>query len=234
MIGMIGITWLGHGTFELTLGTGEVYVLDPWTNGNPAYPKGHKFSRIDYIVISHGHYDHIHDAVPLAKKFDATCIGIFETCKWLEKQGAKNSPMNKGGTQQAGPAKLTMTHAIHSCGIIDGEEIIYGGEAAGYVIELPDTRRIYFAGDTNVFSDMAIIHELYQPKLAMLPIGDLFTMGPREAALACQLLKAELVIPMHFGTFPPLTGRPEQLQELLVNSPETRVWALEPGKRVDW
>ena len=232
---MVGITWLGHGTFQLTLESGEVYILDPWTE-NPVYPQDHEISRVDYILVSHGHFDHIHDAVPLAKKFDATCIGIFETCKWLEKKGVKKiSPMNKGGTQEAGKLKVTMTHAIHSCGILDDDgEIIYGGEAAGYVLELPDTRRIYFAGDTNVFSDMALIHQLYEPKLAMLPIGDLFTMGPREAALACQLLKPELVIPMHFGTWPPLTGRPEQLQELLVNTPGTRVWPLEPGQPVNW
>jgi L-ascorbate metabolism protein UlaG (beta-lactamase superfamily) len=232
---MIGITWLGHGTFELQLETGEVCVLDPWVNGNPAYPAEHKFQRIDTIIVSHGHFDHIHDAVPLATRHDATVVAIFETCKWLEKKGVKKtSAMNKGGTQQVGPLRITMVHAVHSCGILDGDDIIYGGEAAGYVLELPDTRRIYFAGDTNVFADMALIQQLYKPKLAMLPIGDLFTMGPREAALACQLLQAELVIPMHFGTFPPLTGRPEQLSDLLVNVPGTKVWPLEPGQRVTW
>ena len=233
---MVEITWLGHGTFQLKLESGEVYVLDPWTDGNPAYPKGHSFSRIDGILISHGHFDHIHDAVPLAKKFNpAKVVAIFETCVWLEKKGVKNcSGMNKGGTQQVGPLKVTMTHAIHSCGIQDGDQIIYGGEAAGYVIGLPDGRSIYFSGDTNVFTDMNLIRDLYRPQLAMLPIGDLFTMSPREANVAVRMLQPEKVIPMHFGTFPALTGTPEKLAELLKDFPQTQVWKLQPGKPVQW
>jgi L-ascorbate metabolism protein UlaG (beta-lactamase superfamily) len=126
-----------------------------------------------------------------------------------------------------------MTHAIHSCGILDEGKIIYGGEAAGYILHLPDGRTIYFAGDTNVFSDMALIHELYHPQLALLPIGDLFTMSPREAAVAVRLLKAEKIIPMHFGTFPPLTGTPDQLANLITGSGST-VWPLTPGVTVSW
>jgi L-ascorbate metabolism protein UlaG (beta-lactamase superfamily) len=232
---MIEITWLGHGTFQLKLESHEVLVLDPWTDGNPKYPADHKFDRIDTILISHGHFDHIHDAVPLAKRFKPQVVCIFETGHWLESKGVENvSAMNKGGSQKAGSVSITMTHAVHSCGILDEGEIIYGGEAAGYVLGLPDGRRIYFAGDTNVFSDMALIRELYQPQLAMLPIGDLFTMSPREAAAACKLLRPEKVIPMHFGTFPPLTGRPDELSKLISDLPGTSVWALEPGKPVEW
>ena len=140
--------------------------------------------------------------------------------------------MNKGGTQQAGSVKVTMTHAVHSCGISEDDgTIVYGGEAAGYVLTFEDGRVIYFAGDTNVFSDMALIAELYKPDLAFLPIGDLYTMSPREAAVACRLLAAPTVIPMHFGTFPPLTGRPDGLQALAKN---TKVWELQPGKTVTW
>jgi L-ascorbate metabolism protein UlaG (beta-lactamase superfamily) len=127
-----------------------------------------------------------------------------------------------------------MTHAIHSCGIEDNGTMVYGGEACGYVLHLPDGRRLYFSGDTNVFSDMQLIAQLYRPELAILPIGDLFTMNPREAALACRLLAPRKVIPMHFATFPPLTGRPEQLAELIKDLPETQVWPLEPGQPVNW
>jgi L-ascorbate metabolism protein UlaG (beta-lactamase superfamily) len=231
---MVEITWLGHGSFQLRLPTGEVFLLDPWIEGNPAHPAGHTIDRLDAILISHGHFDHIHDAVPLARKFSPKVVAIFETGHWLESKGVQNvSPMNKGGSQTVGPVTVTMTHAVHSCGILDDGKIIYGGEASGYVLRFEDGRAAYFSGDTNVFSDMHLIEQLYHPELAFLPIGDLYTMSPREAAMACTLLKPKQVIPMHFGTFPPLTGRPDQLAGLIADLP-TKVLALEPGKPVNW
>ncbi|MFZ0590797.1 MAG: metal-dependent hydrolase [Bryobacteraceae bacterium] len=230
---MTKITWLGHGTVQLQFASGEVLVLDPWLE-NPKFPKGHKFERIDAIAVSHGHFDHVHSVAPLAKKHNPKVVSIFETSNWLEGKGvAEPIGMNKGGTVDLGFVKLTMTHAIHSCGILDDGKIIYGGEAAGYVLTQSDGRRIYLAGDTNVFSDMALIQELYEPELAFLPIGDHFTMGPHEAAKAVRLLKTKKIIPIHFGTFPQLTGTPEDLAARVKGEP-TEVWPLQPGKTVEW
>jgi L-ascorbate metabolism protein UlaG (beta-lactamase superfamily) len=208
--------------------------MDPWIDGNPAYPKGFDIRRVDTICVTHGHFDHIHNVVPLAKKFGPEVVAIFESCAWLESKGVqKTRPMNKGGSQKVGEVVITMTHAVHSCGILDDGKILYGGEAAGYVLRFADGRAMYFAGDTNVFSDMELIRQLYRPELAVLPIGDLYTMSPHEAALACRLLQPRKVIPMHFGTFPALTGTPEQLREA-IRGLDIEVLALEAGKPVQW
>jgi L-ascorbate metabolism protein UlaG (beta-lactamase superfamily) len=228
------LTWLGHGTFLVTTPDGKVVLIDPWVEGNPACPeKLKKLGRVDAMLITHGHFDHIADAVALGRQHQPQVVGIYELCHWLESKGVPNTmPMNKGGSQQVGEVGVTMVHADHSCGILDDGRIIYGGEAVGYVVEIGG-RRFYHAGDTNVFGDMKIIRELYSPELAMLPIGDLFTMSPKEAAYACRLLCPKRVIGMHYGTFPPLTGRPSQLRELLAGT-GIEVVEMQPGQTIEF
>lgn len=226
------ITWLGHSTFRLETPGGKKVLFDPWVSGNPKCPASErKVSRVDVMAISHGHFDHIHDAVPIAKEHEPEIVCIWEIGAFLEKRGAKNvRAMNKGGTQSVAGLSFTMVHADHSCGLQDEEgNILYGGEAAGYVLRLEDGRSIYYAGDTNVFSDMELIAELYRPDVAMIPIGDHFTMGPREAAKAVRLIGAKTVIPMHWGTFPLLTGTPAKLRELTRDIPDLTIVEMAPG-----
>ena len=227
------LTWLGHGTFKLTTKGGQVVLLDPWVEGNPSCPRDQKtFERIDVMTISHGHGDHMADAVTLGRKFNPAVVCNYEIHLFLQRNGVTGtSPMNKGGSQVAAGVRFTMTHALHSSGIEDGGQVIYGGEPCGYVLTLEDGTRIYHAGDTAVFSDMALIAELYSPEIALLPIGDLFTMSPREAAVAARMLKPKFIVPGHYGTFPPLTGTPEMLgEELKKLGVKSEVVALKPGE----
>src|SRR5260370_16363814 len=162
------------------------------------------------MLCTHGHGDHIGGDVERGKQHKCKVVGVYEICLWMKKKGAQQiMPMNKGGSQEVEDIKITMVHADHSCGIEDGGQIIYGGEPCGYVIEFENGVKIYHAGDTSVFGDMKIIQELYNPQLVMLPIGDVFTMGPREATYAGRLLKPKTRIPLPFCTFPPLPANPQ-------------------------
>jgi L-ascorbate metabolism protein UlaG (beta-lactamase superfamily) len=228
------LTWLGHAAFRITTPTGKVVLIDPWIASNPACPPALKqLERVDTMLITHGHFDHIADAVELGKKFKPQIVGIYEIGQWLESKGVENvQAMNKGGSQRVGEIEVTMVNAIHSCGILDDGKIVYGGEACGYIIRLPGGLTIYHAGDTAVFGDMKLIADLYAPELALLPIGDRFTMSPREAALAIRLLNVRHVVPMHFGTFPLLTGRPDELIRITQDIAGLEILTLAPGESI--
>ncbi len=227
----IKMTWLGHSTFRFETPGGKTLIIDPWIMGNPMCPENEKqVKKVDLLLCTHAHFDHIGDAVEIIRKHNPKVVGIYELCAWLEKKGAKQiSPMNKGGTQKVEDVSITMVHADHSCGIQDGDQILYGGEAVGYVLGFSNGVKIYHAGDTAVFGDMQIIRELYAPEIAMLPIGDHFTMSPKEAAYACKLLQPKTVVPMHFGTFPVLTGSPAALKKLV---PGVELLEIKPGQTV--
>jgi L-ascorbate metabolism protein UlaG (beta-lactamase superfamily) len=226
------LTWLGHSTFKLVTRGGKTVLFDPWIEGNPACPPDLKIDKLDVMCISHGHGDHMGDAVTLGKKHKPTVVCNYEIHLFLQKKGVPNtSPMNKGGTQEIAGLKFTMVHALHSSGIEDNGQVIYGGEPCGYVVTLEDGTRIYHAGDTAVHGDMVLIGELYPPDIALLPIGDLYTMSPREAAIAARMLKPKFIVPMHYGTFPALTGTPEALREELAKlGLKSEVMALRVGE----
>jgi L-ascorbate metabolism protein UlaG (beta-lactamase superfamily) len=225
----LSITWLGHSAFHLKTPGGKDVLLDPWYTGNPMFPESARPKKADVILISHGHSDHITDAAAMARATAATVVGIWEVTSWLGTKGVQNlEPMNKGGTITVKGLRVTMTEACHSSSF-DEKGIVYLGEAAGFVVKLENGQTIYFAGDTSLFSDMKLIAELYKPAIAFLPIGDRFTMGPDTAALAAKWLGVKQIVPMHYATFPLLTGTPEELERHLAGS-GIEVLKLKPGE----
>jgi len=226
------ITWLGHSTFRLTTPSGKVLLIDPFLDGNPLCPESEKKQpRVDAILLSHGHGDHVGDTLELARQHKCAVVAIYELGRWLESKGVANVvAMGKGGTAKVADAEVTLTHAFHSNSVDDGGKRIYAGEPAGLIVSLPGGLVLYHAGDTCVFGDMKLIAEIYKPEVACLPIGDFYTMGPREAAMAVRLLGVKHVLPMHYGTFPPLTGRPAQLRELTKDVTGLEIHEPRPGE----
>jgi L-ascorbate metabolism protein UlaG (beta-lactamase superfamily) len=227
----LSITWLGHATFIITTPGGKRIVTDPWLEGNPACPEDKKrIDKADVILLSHGHFDHAGDVVNVSRATNATTVAVFELASWLERKGVKNTVgMNIGGTVNVAGLEITVTPAIHTSSTTENDLPVYLGLAAGFVVKTEDGKSFYFAGDTALFGDMRLIAELYAPEIAFLPIGDHFTMGPKPAAMAARMLGVRQVVPMHYGTFPVLTGRPEDLKRL-VDPHGIDVLVLKPGE----
>jgi L-ascorbate metabolism protein UlaG (beta-lactamase superfamily) len=226
------LTWLGHASFRIDTPGGKRIYVDPFLHGNPKCPESElEPERCDLILITHGHGDHVGDTVAIHQRFGCPVIAPVELREWLTTQGVaddggSNSP-NKGGTVAVDGVKATLTDANHSSSTNDGT---YAGEPCGIVIELEDGYKLYFAGDTNVFGDMSLIGRLYAPDVAILPIGDHFTMGPREAAVALELLGVIRCVPCHYGTFGLLTGTAEELRGLA--PPGVEILAVDPGETI--
>jgi len=224
------LTWLGHSAFRVDSPGGKRIYVDPFLHGNPKCPEGElEPERCDLILVTHGHGDHVGDAGAIHQRFGCPVVAQVELRGWLTGQGVADDgqahSINKGGTVSVEGVKVTLTHANHSSSAPDGT---YAGESCGMILEVEDGFRIYFAGDTNVFGDMSLIGSIYSPDVAVLPIGDHFTMGPREAAVALELLGVVRCVPCHYGTFGLLTGTPDELRRLA--PPGVEVLAPEPGE----
>lgn len=226
-------TWLGHATLHILTAQGTSILVDPWFEGNPSSPKGYKLpEKIDLLLLTHGHDDHFHDAVNIAKKYKPKVVGIYELTSFMKSKGAEDlQGMNYGGTFRFQDLDVSMVEAKHSSSIVDGEKTLYAGVACGYVVSPEGGPAIYLAGDTSLFGDMRLLKELYAPEIGVLPIGDNFTMGPRHAAKAAEYLGIKTLLPIHYGTFPALTGTPDELRTYLKGSGVELVVAR-PGEAV--
>ena len=227
----VKITWLGHATTLIEY-DGKRILIDPWLGGNPAVPDDWKhLDRLDLMLITHGHFDHMGDAVPVAKQTNPDVIAIFEIAQYLMSKGIeKVTDVNKGGTVTWNDIQITLVDAVHSSGITDGDHIVYGGTAGGYVLRFPNAFTVYHTGDTDLFEGFRIIGHQYRPDVALLPIGGHYTMDPHQAAEAIRMLGVMAVIPIHYGTFPILTGTPAQLEQEASDVTALKVVALKPGQ----
>jgi L-ascorbate metabolism protein UlaG (beta-lactamase superfamily) len=227
------VTWLGHATFRIDTPGGKRIYIDPWL-GNPKCPEDEQEpERVDLIALTHGHDDHVGETIDLAQRFDCPVIALLELRDWLSTQGLPQDDAfapNKGGTVAWEGINVTLTDARHSSSTFANGTLVYLGEPAGLIVEVENGTKVYFAGDTCVFGDMALIGRIYEPDVAVLPIGGHFTMDPREAAVALELLGTGRCIPCHYGTFPLLTGTPDACRGFLTTNCE--ILAPEPGKTV--
>jgi L-ascorbate metabolism protein UlaG (beta-lactamase superfamily) len=227
------VTWLGHASFRVDTPGGKRVYIDPWLE-NPKCPESEQEpDRVDLIALTHGHDDHLGQTVDLAKRFGCPVVALVELRGWLSTKGLSedvSEAANKGGTVAKDGLRVTFTDARHSSSAFEDGRFLYLGEPAGIVLEVENGTKLYFSGDTCVFGDMQLIARIYEPDVAVLPIGGHYTMDPREAAVALELLGTKRCIPCHYGTFPLLGGTPEELRRL---APDVEILAPEPGETVE-
>lgn len=231
------ITWLGHASFRLDLPDGRAVFIDPWLTENPACPAALKHPpRCDLIVLTHGHFDHVADVAALVRKANPPVVGNYDLCSALQQTVGKADyrGMNTGGTQEVDGVRVSLTRAYHSSALTTPSGPMYAGMPNGVVLDIPGLARLYHAGDTDVFSDMTLIARLFAPQIAILPIGDLFTMGAAGAALAVEFLRPRDIIPCHYKTFPILAQSAEDFRKALPEGMRNRVHAIDPGQSLRW
>jgi L-ascorbate metabolism protein UlaG (beta-lactamase superfamily) len=229
------VTWFGHSTIKLDTSSGLHIIVDPFIEGNPACPPDlrneHAF---DLILVTHGHVDHFGDTISILKESSAAVMCIYEMGNYIVSRGIAPERVigfNIGGTADFDEISVSMTPAMHSSSIFDGHNTIYVGPPVGFVIRLDDGRTVYVAGDTDIFSEMSFIGELYKPFLAMLPIDGYYNMSPKAASLAVQMLGCAEVIPIHHSTFPALWGKPNALKDELskLGVKNVKIHNINPG-----
>jgi Predicted Zn-dependent hydrolases of the beta-lactamase fold len=230
----VSVTWYGHAAFKILTTKGKVILIDPWLDNPKAPSSARNIDKVDLILVTHGHFDHIGNTVELAEKFGATVVCNGDIAAYLTGKGVKKTAvLDYSGTYEVDNLKIVMVHADHGSSIDNNGQRMDGGNAAGFVVQCENGVTLYDAGDTGVFGDMKLIAELYKPDIVMLPIGGVYTMGPKEAAKACELLNPKCIIPMHYGTFPALTGSPVDLKNFLPQQLKSKVVDILPGDTVN-
>jgi len=231
------ITWLGHSAFRLVLPDERVIYIDPWLAENPSCPDKEKSpQRCDMVLLTHGHFDHAGDTSALVERFNPPVVANYELCEVLSKRISRGRffGMNTGGTQEVKGIRISLTRAYHSSSVDSPTGPQYAGMPNGIVISAPGVATLYHAGDTDVFTDMTLIAELFEPKIAILPIGDLFTMGAKGAAIAAKFLTPAAIIPCHYKTFPMLAQSADEFRAALAPDLKPRLHAPDIGQSLHW
>ncbi|WP_299471328.1 metal-dependent hydrolase [uncultured Roseibium sp.] len=231
------LTWYGHSAFKIEF-AGTSILFDPFLNGNPSFPQDLSVDQVadgvTHVILTHGHDDHVGDSIEILKKTGAQLISNFEICMWANRRGVENfCPMNTGGMVDTGSFKVALTKAEHSSSKQGEGEAIYLGNPHGVIVEVPGKKVLYHMGDTDIFSDMALINEIYRPKIGIVPIGDRFTMGGRVAAMACsRFFEFDTIVPCHYGTFPIIDETPDVFHAAMGTDAD-KVRTMVPGTSID-